>query len=290
MAYSRLKSTAAIAVVFCLAGCQGVEQSLDQAGAQFGSLFSDEYLADKQDVCFRQRETLAQEGQFWDPDVVQATLLGAGAGALTALVTGENVLVGAAIGGGLGLATGYLAKLQSEGLSGNEITSTARTDIDTANKNIDALLVAFDNLSACRRDEARAVQLRLNAKTTTREQAEAEMAGVRERFREDRLKFEELAMQIADNSNSYTAIYNDIAADNETGALEVKEYKRGKKSATVKKAPPKKTAGTEEGSLKADKQEVEALQRDLLTNVQKRDETFEKVAAAEEAEEEFELA
>lgn len=282
-------------MLISLSGCatevgQNMQRDFDAAVTQIGSgsLFTGGYL-DKSDACYDQRAAMAEEGSFFDPDIVQATLLGAAAGGVVAALTGENVLVGAAIGGGLGLAAGYLGKLQSEGLNGTQIATRARTDIAAENTRIDKLIGTFDELSACRKGEASAIQAAYDAKTIDQATAEVQMGEVRSRFREDRMKFKEIAEQISDKSENNAAIYNDIAADSGGGALEVKPYKPRQRSARVTKRTPPKTAGTQEGSLQADKSEVKALQRECLTNVKKRDDCFDRVAKAEDAEDDIEL-
>ena len=164
-----------------------------------------------------------------------------------------------------------------------------RGDIASDNRRIDALLASFDRLSDCRKRQAAGVQGAYGAGTITRETAETQMAGVRSKFAEDRAKFREIADAISEKSRNNAALYNDIAADNGGNALVVQEYKPRATTARVTKAPAKKEAGTEGGSLKADKSEVNALQRDCLTNVKKRDDCYEKVAEAEEVEDDLAL-
>ncbi len=246
------------------------------------SLFSDGYLADKSDRCFAQRTGLAENGQAFDPKLLEATLLGAIAGGGSAVLTGGSVARGALIGAGIGLAAGYLRKLQEDGLNGNEIAMRARGDIQKDNARIDALLVSFDALSACRRQEASTIQSAYNAKTIDRPTADAQMATVRQKFSEDRAKFREIAEAISSKSDDNAAIYNVIAADSGANALEVQEYRPGRRSASLTRKSS--TPGTEDGSLKAGNRELNALQKETLTNVQKRDDCFEKVMAAEEVE------
>jgi len=277
--------------LFAVAGCstqvgQGMSRDFNAAITELGSvsLIGGTYLADKSDACFDERQQMAEKGSIFDEAIVQSTLLGGASGALVAALPGENVLVGAAIGAGLGLAAGYLGKLQKEGLNGTQIASRARDDIRTENRRIDELIVAFDQVSACRKNEGRAIQSSFNSGATNRETAQAQMAEVRERFAEDRSKFKEIAEQISEKSENNAAIYNDIAADSGGNALEVQSYRAGKKSAKVTRKRATKQAGTQEGSLKAEKKEVNALQRECLTNVKKRDDCFDKVAEAEEGE------
>ena len=285
------KMTVCGAVVFAIAGCStqvGQNASRDFGSVVnsvgSGSLFNSGYLSDASDVCLAQRQEMADKGSLFDPEIMQTALLGAGSGALIAALSGRNVLVGAAVGAGFGLAAGYLNKLQEDGLNGTQIASRARSDIRTENKKIDELIRAFDKVSACRKDEGKAIQRAYNRGEIKKADAQSQMAEVRKRFAEDRSKFKEIAEQISDKSENNAAIYNDIAADSGGKALEVKSYRAGKKNATVSRKSATKQAGTEEGSLKANNKEVKALQRECLTNVKKRDDCFDKVAEAEEVE------
>ncbi len=279
------------AVAFAIAGCS--TQVGQNASRDFGSvvnsvgsggLFNSGYLSDTSDVCLAQRQEMADKGSLFDPEVLKTALLGAGSGGLLAALSGENVLAGAAIGAGLGLAAGYLNKLQKDGLNGTQIASRARDDIRTENRKIDELIRAFDEVSDCRKNEGKVIQRAYNKGDLKKADAQTQMAEVRERFAEDRAKFKEIAEQISDKSENNAAIYNDIAADSGGNALEVKSYRAGKKSAKVRRKTATKQAGTEEGSLKANNKEVKALQRECLTNVKKRDDCFDKVAEAEEVE------
>ena len=282
--------------VAALASCstqigQNMSRDFSAAVSSLGevSLFSDGYVGDANDACFAERKAMAENGSFFDSEVVQSTLLGAASGGFIALVTGQSVAKGAVIGAGLGLAAGYLSKLQDEGLNGTQITQRVRGDVATDDRRIDALLASFDRLSDCRKLEASKIQAAYNTGSISKDDAEAQMAGVRSRFSEDRKKFKEIADAISEKSRNNAALYNDIAADSGGNALEVQDYRPRATTARVTKAPAKKEAGTEAGTLTADKSEVNALQRDCLTNVKKRDDCYDKVAEAEEVEEDIAL-
>lgn len=292
-----LKSSASgLVLVSMLAGCAGgpggqMGTDFDNFLTQIGSvgLFSDGYLSDSSDACATQRSRMAETGSFFDNDVVRATLLGAATGGLTSILTGEDIATGILVGGAIGLAGGYLAKLAQDGLSGAEITNRARSDIQTDNRRIVELINAFDSLSDCRKAEAAAIQSAFNSGALTQAEANEQMAGVRDRFREDRLKFKEIADGISDKSDSNAAIYNEIAADNGGRALEVREYRPRATSTVVRRTPPPKQTEVADGALAASQSDVEALQRECLTNVERRDDCFEKVAEAEDVEGELEL-
>lgn len=287
-------ATGAVALM-ALASCstpvgQGMSRDFNAAVSQLStvSLFSDGYLSDTSDVCFSQRQEMAENGSVFDSEVVQKALLGAAGGGFMALVTGGNVARGAAIGGGLGLAAGFLSKLQEEGLNGTEITQRVRTEVREDNRRIDMLIASFDDLSDCRKREAASIQSAFNAGNIDKDAAQTQMAGVRDRFGEDRRKFKEIADAISEKSRNNAALYNDIAADNGGKALQVREYRKGSRSVRAS-GRAQKEAGTAEGALVANKAEVNRLQDDCLTNVKKRDDCYEKVAKAEEVEDDIEL-
>ena len=280
-----LRCSVSALVMASLMGCETAQQFADQASSGFDSIFTDAYLADTNDACLPQREQLADQAEPLIADEVwQGALAGAAAGALGALIIGENPLYGALIGGAFGAAGGYLAKLQSEGRSPFEIISGTTENIARENEQIDQLLAAFNTLSDCRKREARVIQRAFNNNEITRDAARVQMADQRAKFDEDVSKFREIANDIAENTESYAAIYNDVAADNDRNALEVQDYQRGKRSARVTQAKATKVIGTEEGSLTvADKSNVKKLQNECLTNVRKRDDCFEAVERAETA-------
>lgn len=293
MIHHAFKPAVALAVVLGLSGCNTTQvgNALGEAGSAIaggfdtltsGAFFSDGYLNDRSDACFAQRQSLAENGSFFDKELVTAAVGGAVAGGLIAAVRGDEVWKGALIGGAVGLAGGYLLKMQEEGRSPDSIIGQAFGDVEAENRKIDELLVSFRSLKSCRQDQARGIQSAYNAKSIDKTTAEGQMANVRTLFNQDIAKFRELSVQISENTDSYASIYNEIAADNRSGTLEVKEYKKGRRSARVRKKTPKKAAGTPQGSLKAtNRRKVSQLQGEVLTNVRKRDEVIQEVQQAE---------
>lgn len=283
-----LRGTAALALVLGLAGCAaGTEMgaALSQAGAGIasgfdsltsGELFGDGYLADESDVCFRQRQAMAEHGSYFDKQLVLATVGGAMAGGLLAALTGENVIAGAAIGGAVGLASGYLLKLQQESVSAHRIVGQVASDVETENGRINALLVSFRALKECRMGEGHAIQRAYSRGTIDKAAARKRMTAARQSYREDVAKFEEIAGQISENSQAYATAYNEIAADNGTARLQVHE-------------PPDERA-TAKGSLHVDnKRIVKKLRNECLTNVRKRDECIETIRESREDTDQLQL-
>lgn len=300
-----LRSSAALVLVLGLTGCSagGVGNTLSDVGSSIaggfdtltsGSLFSDEYLANRSDVCFSQRQAMAEHGSFFDEGLVVATVGGAATGAvaggLIAALRGDEIWKGALIGGAVGAATGYLGKKLADGADADSIIGQAFGDIATENRKIDDLLRSFRSLKDCRQAEGRAVQGAYNAKKLDKAAAQTQMAAVRASYSADVSKFREIADQIAENTDSYAAIYNEVAADNNAQSLEVREARKGRSSAKLSRKRPKKTAKTPPGSLKARKKKnVKKLQDECLTNVRKRDECIDEIRSAEKQSDDIEL-
>lgn len=301
MATRILKSGAALTLALGLSGCAGSEvgQTLSQGFSNLtsGSFFSDEYLSDSTDICLPQRQAMAENASFFDEELVAATVGGAATGAiaggLIAALRGDEIWAGALIGGAVGAAAGYLGKKLQDGQDADTIIGSASNDIQTENRKIDQLLGSFRNLRTCRNNQGRTIQASFNAKEIDKDAALQQMAEVRTLYNADVAKFQEIANQIVENTDSYAAIYNEVAADNESQSLEVQEYKKNKRSTRLRRKPPQKTAGTPPGSLRARKKSnVKKLQSDVLTNVRKRDESIEEIqtAKADTAEMELDLA
>lgn len=291
----------ALVFVLGLSACNTSEvgSTLDSVGSSLvggfdqitsGALFGDGYLSNSADACFQQRQALAENGSFFDKELVVAAATGAVAGGLIAAMRGDEVWQGALIGGAVGLAGGYLLKMQNEGRSADSIIGQAFGDVQAENEKIDALLLSFRGVKSCRKNQAASIQAAYNAKSIDRTQAQEQMTNVRVLFGEDVAKFRELSEQISENTDSYAAVYNEIAADNRRGALEVQDYKKGRKSARVRKQRAKKAAGTPEGSLTTtDRKQVSKLQDQVLTNVRKRDQVIEEVQQAEASGDDLEI-
>ena len=134
-------------------------------------------------------------------------------------------------------------------------------------------------------------EVRILNKTIDKVAAQEQMANVRVLYNEDVAKFRQIADQISENTESYAAVYNEVAADNRgAGELQVKDYKKGRRSARVRRNKPRKQAGTAKGSLQAsNRRNVDKLQDECLTNVRKRDECIEEIQQAEKGSDDLEL-
>lgn len=311
--HARELSMTVVMATACVAmtGCQQAKVVMDKVevgatavwhdtmeGAR--KLTGDSYLNDESDACIAERRTLDEHGEVFDRAYIGAAVAGAAAGGITGFVRTRSlkgVLVGAGIGAGIGLASTYLIKLQEEErLKSGQIATRAINDVRNENEKIDALLVAFERLVACRKREAGVILADLRASRIDRAEATTRMQDVKKRYREDVERAQDVAKTISENSEGYATVYNQIAADNDSDAIEVTEYKpsagggrtrsanvvRGKgerpiKSDTVK---PIKLAKEEKGK-------VNTLQKECLTNVNKRDSCFDAVQTAKKQEDEI---
>ena len=289
----------ALAATGCADGAGGqfgqtITQGLASIDRGIGSLFSDSYL-DETDACFAERKALAENGAAFDPAYVRNAALGAAAGGLAVALAGgstRDVVIGVGVGAAAGLAGTYLAKLKQDGLDANGVATRARSDVAAENAQIDKAIAAFNRLDQCRAREARSVQTAFNRRLIDRPTAETQMAAVRARRAEDVEKFREIARRIDGNSQAYVAVYNDIAADNNRGGLQLQQPQPNRRtpSATQTQTVAQKEAGTAPGSLSgASGRNLDRLQRECLTNVQKRDAAFTRVAQAERQDDAFNL-
>ncbi|WP_299437246.1 SH3 domain-containing protein [uncultured Rhodospira sp.] len=204
--------TTAVATALVLGGCQTTN---------IGSILPGGYLSDKDDKCYAQRAALDSTGNTFETEVLRNVLLGAGAGALGALLADENPFVGAGLGAAAALAGTLLYDLQRQTGNSVELTEAAIKGVREENTRIDLLLTRFEALRGCRYDEAQDIREALDAGRITRAVAEERMAAVRERYQEDVRQMERIASNISDRTEGYAAVYNQIAADNGGRQLEV---------------------------------------------------------------------
>lgn len=281
-----LRGTAAMSLALALTGCSGTDMgaAVDDVGSSItgsfnslasGGLSSDGYLKDASDPCIAQRRSMAEHGRYFERELAAAAT-GAAVNTAVALLAGGNPLPVMSIGGAVGLAGGYLAALQGRGLGADGIIAHALNDVAAENREIDALLVSFRALKACRKNQGRAIQAAYDARTVDAAQAQAQMAAVRTRYDEDVAKFDQIARRISKHTETYASVYNEIAADNQVAVLEETVYRTPDLPAErARPRPQSASTGKPTGSLKAsNKNAVAELQDELLTNVTKRDEAF----------------
>lgn len=277
----------AVVCVTLLAACQGGQIQGSGSALDNGRPL---FLADQSDPCFPERQEMERYGV--EVKSTFDTVLDAGfavGGVLESLrQTGR---VGGTIGsGGISVSGGYIEALRQESGTILDLVRNAARDVDEENRRIDALLAAFDTLSACRKAGAAAIRSDYQARKIDRATAEGAMGALRTAFSQDIARFREISAEVAKNTDTFAEVYNDIAADNDGDELVVGPYRKeifktGKPAAKVVKRRPKKRA-SKPGSLKIKapapqtKPEVANLQEKLLTNVRKRDEVINRVETA----------
>jgi len=134
------------------------------------------------DVCRPQRLALDDSQQFFAGDIVKGALAGAAIGALSGFAfggSGQSAAIGALAGGVAGGLTGYWVSQQHQGGSHTDLISRMVGDMDRENQALDKAQIAFNNLVECRKASARQINASLRSGAITREQAEAQMSGVR---------------------------------------------------------------------------------------------------------------
>lgn len=270
-----------------LAACQGGQ--IQGAGNPLDSgrpLF----LADQSDPCFPEREEMERYGQQVKSTFDTVLDAGFAVGGVLESLRKTGRVSGTVGSGGITVAGGYIEALRQESGTILDLVRNAARDVDEENRRVDALLAAFDTLSACRKAGAAAIRADYQTRTIDRTTAEGAMAALRTAFNQDIARFREIATEVAKNTETFATVYNDIAADNDGDELVVGPYRKevfetGKPAAKVVKRRPKKRA-TKKGTLKVQapapqaKPEVDNLQEKLLTNVRKRDEVINRVETA----------
>ncbi len=257
------------------------------SGPETAPAETDPYLAEADDGCLPDRRAMNTHKVYFDTALTRvedAPLFALGA---LQSFTETGRAGGKITSQGITLAGGYFERLKQGGNDPFAILRIASRDVEAENRQIDALLSSFDRLVACRKAQGADVQERYRAGQIELDDAQAQMATVRRRYDEDVARFREISRQVTKNTEAFSAVYNDIAADNGGEALEVKPFVRGTPSAVVEPRPAVKKAGTPVNSLKVVsapapevKPEVQRLQNELLTNVRKRDAVIERVERA----------
>lgn len=273
-----------------LTSCATVEQAASDLDAAANRIFTGSYATQEVDpVCYMERTALVESGEFFDKALIAATVGGAAIGALTALIAGENVVEGAIIGGVSGLALGYISKLQGEG-GAYHVLSTSLTDVREENAKIEKFTNSVRALNRCRKNEAAAIRKDLKDLIITRPQAEERMAAVRMRHTEDVERAQKVSEEIIVHSTTYVDAYNQIAADNGRKGLQVDEYRpkrerrRRGSARRSNKVPKRVTTNENQASLKVNKnqrRDLRKLEKETVTNVNKRDDSLDSIAEAE---------
>lgn len=273
-----------LTIASLMAGCANVEGTIKQTAGGIENAFDNAFgnYIDDTDVCVNQRREMVDAASFFDQETLGGIAVAVGAGVVTGLLT-QSVETGLIVTATL-IAGVYLNKYLEEGRDATGVTSAVRNDVQKANSQIDDTLVAFKALDKCRLDEAKAIRAELRGDRITRTVAQEKMAAVKARRQEDIEKFRDLADNISESTVAYASAYNEIAANNNRRGFEIGDtgtVKRSRKRAKPKKANDRLTG--------ASGREVQRLERDCLTNAQKRDECFDIADKAETAQDGYEI-
>ena len=197
------------------------------SGKDSGGGFFSGYPSDRKDACYRDQKAMADLSESFAGELLQNTVVGALVGGGVAALTsgGRGIWQGMAIGAGTAAAGTYISEMQQRGLSAREVTSQISADVSEENRKIDQVIAAFDRVVACRKRQAESIRQNMRRGQITRAEAEAQMADLRKRYREDVAKAQEIAETIAKRTNAYSTAYNQIAADNGADQLVVSEYR-----------------------------------------------------------------
>ena len=276
-------STAALS----LAACQ-----TQQAPSASSTPSSTVLASDTSDPCNPERQQLERYGQKIESPVQGLLDVGFAIGGVLDSIR-QTGRVGGTLGAdGITVAGGYIEALRQENGTILDLLRDATSDIEAENQRIDALVAAFGELGNCRKAGAAAIRSDYQAGKFSRSDGAAAMITLRGLYRQDISRMRELVKQISENTETYAAVYNDVAEDNDADALELGPYRKedytsGRSSARVVKQRKPRRRASPKGSLKATapapevRPQVQEMQEQLLTNVRKRDTVINQIETAE---------
>ena len=250
------------------------------------------FATDAGDPCSPERQQLEHYGQKIESPVQGLLDVGFAIGGVLDSIRQTGRVGGRITSDGITVAGGYIEALRQENGTILDLMRDATRDIEAENQRIDALIAAFDELGNCRKAGASAIRADYQAGKINRADGAAAMIALRGLYRQDISRMRELVQQVSTNTETYAAVYNDIAEDNDADALELGPYRKeaynsGRPSArVVKRRKPRKRASPK-GSLTAQapapevKPQVQQMQDQLLTNVRKRDTVINRIETAE---------
>jgi len=221
-------ATAALAICgLVAAGCTTQAQRI---GADDGS-----------DACRAYKVALDSTGDFFAEDMVKGAAVGALGGALMGgLISGnwKGAVVGAAVGAAAGAAAGYYQHVQQQNQDQAVLYNTVLSDLEKENAQIDKAQLAFNQLVACRNNEANKVRADLKAGTISRPAAEARMATLRSQYQGDI----QLARLVNENMTKRGANFEFANEQINAGTTTKTAEAAPAETTTVKKAAPKPAA------------------------------------------------
>lgn len=298
MTFRAAKASACLIAIAALTACDAAKTSFltaaDAIDTGVQSILADDDFIDVADVCVVERQALLDASHAVDDALVRRPLVGAAIdGIRSALKRDENAASDVA---GVGPAASYLAELQDGPWSAAEVVASVNDDLAAENARIDLVYQSIDAVFACRADEGGRIQTAFADGWVTRSEAETQLAAVRRRHDQDVAKARQVVERIARNSDAFTAVYNEIAADNGAPGLEVSaaESRRARiVEVRVAPTPPQRLTRLDQvASLAISPDEwsgLAELRGNAATNLGKRNSAIAKVEAAASEEDAWRL-
>lgn len=195
------RGTAVVCAGLMLSGC--VTTQSGRIGADDGT-----------DSCRRQLVALDSTGNFFAEDIIKGAVVGAVAGGLLGGLASGNwrgAAIGAAAGAVAGAATGYWSAVQQQQRDQAAMYTQVKGDLSRENAQLDRTQAAFDQLTDCRFGQARQVRADLTAGRISRDQAQAQMNLIRQRYDRDLTLARTINGQIGGRQDQFAEAANNLS-------------------------------------------------------------------------------
>ncbi len=234
---------------------------------------------DPSDVCRPERTALRSTGDFFAEDIIAGAAIGAVGGGLIGLAAGGNArgaALGALAGGVAGAAGGYWNARRKQYNDQAQLYNAVYSDLQRENQSIDKTQLAFNQLTACRNNEAGRIRADLRAGRITRDQAAAAMARVRAKSESDLRLARNISDHIQQRSNDFSYASDQVQTGGGAGG-----------TSSTYRAPPRtgRTAQTARPTSAAGQ-----VQAATSTNLAKRDQFQQSIARVQSNQTAFELS
>lgn len=182
------------------------------------------YNDDKSDICYTWRSQLRESEHYYAKSIAEGAaiggLSGAGIGAITGLITGGDIGTAALIGGVTGALAGgvggYYNAKQKDIADEQALAVSVRSDILSANGEIDRTSVAFAKLRDCRFAAADRIKSEFKAGRVPRDKAVKQLNELKTQFDEDIKVAQELGMKMGSRLTEFQNANNQILAKDPT--------------------------------------------------------------------------
>ncbi|MFT8247002.1 hypothetical protein [Roseomonas sp. BN140053] len=198
------RGVAALTALSMLAGCAGVSTRAGRIGADDGT-----------DACRQQVVALDSTGNFFAEDILTGAAIGGGVGALAGLAaSGGNLrsaLIGGVAGAAVGAAGGYLAALQRRNNDQAAVSAALATDLERENGQLDRTQIAFNQLMDCRFNRAQEIRQAARDGRMDRNTAQAQMAQLRDLTNRDIQLAQQINGQIGTRGAEFDTAIDTVA-------------------------------------------------------------------------------